>query len=53
MIVVLGAGSGAQLEASNPLRASVALLSPICWAVYTLLVEAARGAPPRDRDRRA
>ena len=37
MVVVLGAGSGAQLEASDPLRASVSLLTPICWAVYTLL----------------
>jgi drug/metabolite transporter (DMT)-like permease len=37
MIVVLGAGSGAATGASNPLRASLALLSPIAWAVYTLL----------------
>jgi drug/metabolite transporter (DMT)-like permease len=37
MIVVLGAGSGAQLEASDPLRASLAVLSPIAWAAYTLM----------------
>jgi drug/metabolite transporter (DMT)-like permease len=37
IIVVLGAGTGAQLAASDPLRASVALLSPVAWAVYTLL----------------
>src|SRR5205085_6526718 len=37
MIVVLGAGSGAATGASDPLRASLALLSPIAWAVYTLL----------------
>ena len=37
IIVVLGAGTGAQAEASDPLRASVALLSPIAWAVYTLI----------------
>jgi drug/metabolite transporter (DMT)-like permease len=37
LIVSVGAGSGAQLEASNPLRASLTLLSPIAWAVYTLL----------------
>jgi drug/metabolite transporter (DMT)-like permease len=37
MIVVLGVGSGAQVHASDPLRASVALVSPVAWAVYTLL----------------
>jgi drug/metabolite transporter (DMT)-like permease len=37
MIVVLGAGTGATAEASDPLRASLALLSPIAWAIYTLL----------------
>src|SRR3954471_2753353 len=37
MIVVLGAGSGTVAEASNPLRAGLALLSPIAWAIYTLL----------------
>ena len=39
VIVVLGAGSGAHLEASDPLRASVAIISPIAWAVYTLLAK--------------
>src|SRR4051812_4771313 len=37
MIVVLGAGTGAHVGASDPLRASVVLISPIAWAVYTLL----------------
>ena len=37
MIVVLGAGSGASVEASDPLKASLTLLSPIAWAVYTVL----------------
>jgi drug/metabolite transporter (DMT)-like permease len=37
LIVVLGAGSGAVAGASNPLLAALALLSPIAWAVYTLL----------------
>jgi drug/metabolite transporter (DMT)-like permease len=37
MIVVLGAGSGAAAGASNPLRAALALISPVSWAVYTLL----------------
>jgi len=46
IIVILGAGSGAQLEASNPLRASVALVSPICWAVYTLLAKPLAGRHP-------
>lgn len=37
MIVVLGAGSGAEFTASDPLKASVAILTPISWAIYTLL----------------
>jgi drug/metabolite transporter (DMT)-like permease len=37
MIVVLGAGTGAQAEASDPLRASLALISPLAWAIYTLI----------------
>jgi drug/metabolite transporter (DMT)-like permease len=37
MIVVLGAGSGAQLSASNPAGAAVALVTPVAWAAYTLL----------------
>ena len=37
MIVILGAGSGAELTASDPLKASVALLTPTAWAVYTLI----------------
>ena len=37
VIVILGAGTGAELEASDPLKASVALLTPIAWALYTLI----------------
>jgi drug/metabolite transporter (DMT)-like permease len=37
VIVVLGAGSGAELAASDPLKASVALLTPTAWALYTLI----------------
>jgi drug/metabolite transporter (DMT)-like permease len=37
VIVVLGAGSGAELSASDPLKASVALLTPASWALYTII----------------
>ena len=37
VIVILGAGTGAELEASDPLKASVALLTPTAWALYTLI----------------
>jgi drug/metabolite transporter (DMT)-like permease len=37
VIVVLGAGSGAELSASDPLKASIALLTPTSWAIYTLI----------------
>ena len=37
VIVILGAGSGAELAASDPLKASVALLTPTAWALYTLI----------------
>ena len=37
VIVVLGAGSGAELAASDPLKASIALLTPTAWALYTLI----------------
>lgn len=37
VIVVLGAGSGAELSASDPLKASIALLTPTSWALYTLI----------------
>ena len=53
MIVVLGAGTGAQAEASDPLRASLALLSPLAWAIYTLISKPLALRHQRDRDRRA
>jgi drug/metabolite transporter (DMT)-like permease len=37
VIVILGAGSGAELHASDPLKAAVALLTPTSWALYTLI----------------
>jgi drug/metabolite transporter (DMT)-like permease len=37
MIVVLGAGSGADAHASDPLRASITVIGPAAWAVYTLV----------------
>jgi drug/metabolite transporter (DMT)-like permease len=39
MIVVLGAGTGADAGASDPLRASITVIGPIAWAMYTLLVK--------------
>ena len=37
VIVLFGAGSGADLRASDPLKASVAVIGPTAWAVYTLV----------------
>jgi drug/metabolite transporter (DMT)-like permease len=37
VILILGAGTGADLGASDPLRASVIVIGPIAWAVYTLV----------------
>jgi drug/metabolite transporter (DMT)-like permease len=37
MVVVLGAGTGAESGASDPLRASITVIGPICWALYTLV----------------
>jgi drug/metabolite transporter (DMT)-like permease len=37
MIVVLGAGTGADAQASDPLRASITVIGPAAWAVYTLV----------------
>jgi drug/metabolite transporter (DMT)-like permease len=37
MIVVLGAGTGADAGASDPLRASITVIGPVAWAMYTLL----------------
>jgi drug/metabolite transporter (DMT)-like permease len=37
VMVVVGAGTGADLGASDPLRASVSLITPVSWALYTLL----------------
>ena len=46
MIVVLGAGTGADAGASDPLRASITVIGPIAWAMYTLLVKpVSRRAP--------
>jgi drug/metabolite transporter (DMT)-like permease len=47
VIVVLGAGSGAALEASDPRGAAVVAITPVSWALYTILSKplAARHAP--------
>ena len=37
MIVILGAGTGADTGASDPLRASITVIGPIAWAAYTLV----------------
>jgi drug/metabolite transporter (DMT)-like permease len=37
MIVILGAGTGADAQASDPLRASITVIGPIAWAIYTLV----------------
>jgi drug/metabolite transporter (DMT)-like permease len=37
LIVVLGAGSGASLEASDPLGAAIAAITPLSWALYTIV----------------
>jgi drug/metabolite transporter (DMT)-like permease len=37
LIVVLGAGTGADAQASDPLRASITVIGPIAWALYTLV----------------
>ncbi len=37
MIVILGAGTGADSGASDPLRASITVIGPVCWALYTLV----------------
>jgi drug/metabolite transporter (DMT)-like permease len=47
VIVLLGAGSGAALEASDPLGAAVGVITPVSWALYTILSKplAARHPP--------
>lgn len=47
LVLVLGAGSGSARHASSPLGAAIAVVSPISWAGYTLLVAplASRHAP--------
>jgi drug/metabolite transporter (DMT)-like permease len=37
VIVVLGAGSGADVRAASPVGAAISALTPISWAAYTLL----------------
>ena len=37
LIVVLGAGTGADSQASDPLRASIILIGPTAWAIYTIV----------------
>ena len=39
LIVVVGAGTGAEANASDPLRASVILIGPAAWALYTIVAK--------------
>jgi drug/metabolite transporter (DMT)-like permease len=39
LVIVAGAGTGADLSASDPLRAAVAALGPASWAAYTLVAK--------------
>jgi drug/metabolite transporter (DMT)-like permease len=37
LIVAVGAGTGADAGASNPLHAAITVLGPVSWALYTLV----------------
>lgn len=38
LILVLGAGTGVSLHASSPVGAAIGLITPLSWALYTLVV---------------
>jgi drug/metabolite transporter (DMT)-like permease len=43
LILVVGAGTGVSLHASNPLGAAIGLITPLSWALYTMAVRPLSG----------
>ncbi len=39
VVILAGMGEGTSLEVSNPWGAALTLLSPMCWAMYTILTK--------------
>ncbi|HUA72301.1 MAG TPA: DMT family transporter [Solirubrobacteraceae bacterium] len=46
LILVVGAGTGVSIHASSPLGAAVGLITPLSWALYTLVVRSLTGRYP-------
>jgi drug/metabolite transporter (DMT)-like permease len=44
LILVVGAGTGVSIHASSPLGAAVGLITPLSWALYTLVVRPLTGS---------
>jgi drug/metabolite transporter (DMT)-like permease len=43
LILVVGSGTGVSVHASSPLGASIGLITPLSWALYTLVVRSLVG----------
>lgn len=44
LILVVGAGTGVSIHASSPLGAAIGLITPLSWALYTLVVRSLSGS---------
>lgn len=44
LILVVGAGTGVSIHASSPLGAAIGLITPLSWALYTLVVRPLTGS---------
>jgi len=44
LILVVGAGTGVSIGASNPLGAAIGLITPLSWALYTLVARPLTGS---------
>ncbi len=46
LILVVGAGTGVSIHASSPAGAAIGLITPLSWALYTLVVRSLTGSYP-------
>jgi drug/metabolite transporter (DMT)-like permease len=46
LILVVGAGTGVSINASSPVGAAIGLITPLSWALYTLVVRSLTGKYP-------